>query len=106
MDALTLLATIPAEIRPHLIPVGADKAPTRPNWQVPTLRFSDHQLLTAAAIGLRLGHSGILAADLDPPDDNPEAGEIRFQQITGHPITDLHLPGAGPAADPAGVRSG
>ena len=89
MDALTLLAAIPAEIRPHLIPVGADKAPISKNWQAPTLRFSDHQLLRAAAIGLRLGHSGILAVDLDPPDDNPEAGEARFQQITGHPTADL-----------------
>ena len=89
MDAATLLALIPADIRPHLIPVGANKAPIHNNWQVPSLRFSDHQLLNAPAIGLRLGHSGILAVDLDPPDDYPEAGEIRFQQITGHPITDL-----------------
>lgn len=89
MDAPTLLATVPAEVRPHLIPVGADKAPTRANWQAPTLRFSDHQLLAAAAIGLRLGHCGILAVDFDPPDDNPEAGAARFLEVTGRPATDL-----------------
>jgi hypothetical protein len=89
MNATSLLATIPPEIRSHLIPVGTNKAPIHNNWQVPSLRFSDHQLLRAAAIGLRLGHSGILATDLDPPDDNPDAGEFRFREVTGHPTADL-----------------
>ncbi|MEN9767006.1 MAG: hypothetical protein RLZZ32_966 [Cyanobacteriota bacterium] len=89
MDAPSLLSALPAEIRQHLIPVAANKAPIHSNWQKPALRFSDHQLLTAPAIGLRLGHSGILAVDLDPPDDDPDAGERRFQEVTGHPITDL-----------------
>jgi hypothetical protein len=89
LDSFALLATIPVEIRQHLIPVGTNKKPVHNSWQAPTLRFSDHQLLKAAAIGLRLGHSGILAVDLDPPDDNPGAGEIRFQELTGHSTSDL-----------------
>ncbi|MFM7549240.1 MAG: bifunctional DNA primase/polymerase [Cyanobacteriota bacterium] len=69
-----LLAAIPPEHRQHLIPCSQDKRPIPKNWQQPALRFSDQALLSAPAIGLRMGHSGILAVDLDPPDDDPGAG--------------------------------
>ncbi len=84
-----LLEAIQPEHRQHLIPCGANKAPIPAKWQHPTLRFSDQTLLNAPAIGLRLGHSGILAVDLDPPDDDTDAGERRFQEVTGHPSSDL-----------------
>lgn len=87
--AVALLAAVPAAIRPHLIPVGPDKVPTARRWQVPDLRFSDQALMAAPAIGLRLGHCGILAVDFDPPSDDPTAGERQFLEVTGHPSSDL-----------------
>jgi hypothetical protein len=56
---------------------------------VPDLKFSDQVLIAAPAIGLRLGHCGILAVDFDPPSDDPTAGERQFLTVTGHPSSDL-----------------
>ncbi|MFN7632455.1 MAG: bifunctional DNA primase/polymerase [Cyanobacteriota bacterium] len=88
-DACALLRAIPDEHRQHLIPCGANKAPIPPRWQHPALRFSDQALISASAIGLRLGHSGIIAVDLDPPDDNSDAALLKLEQVTGHPVSDL-----------------
>ena len=88
-DPRALLSCIPADHRQHLIPCRSNKAPIPARWQQPGLRFSDQALISAPAIGLRLGHSGILAVDLDPPDDNPDAAILKFEQVTGHPVSDL-----------------
>jgi len=73
----------------QLIPVGRDKRPIHAGWQEPHRQFTIHQLTNAPAIGLRLGHSGVIAADFDPPADDPAAGDRTFQKITGRSSAEL-----------------
>jgi len=73
----------------QLIAVGRDKRPLHQGWQHPERIYSTRELEHAPAIGLRLGLSGLLAVDLDPPADDPDAGERTFQHLTGRPSADL-----------------
>jgi len=72
-----------------LIPCGRDKRPLHREWEQPERVYSTRQLEQAPAIGLRLGISGLLAVDFDPPADDPEAGERTFQHLTGRPSSDM-----------------
>lgn len=82
-------AAIGTDHADQLIPCGRDKRPLHQGWQHPARVYSNRQLEQGPAIGLRLGISGLLAVDLDPPADDPDAGERSFEQLTGHPSSDL-----------------
>ncbi len=73
----------------QLIPVGANKRPMHAGWQQPGRIFSTEQLAAAPAIGMRLGHSGLVAVDFDPPADDPAAGDRGFHALTGRTAADL-----------------
>lgn len=76
-------------IRPHLIAVGPDKRPLRSGWQQPHQHYSDGILLTAPAIGLRLGYP-VLAVDFDPKPADLGQAERTFLDLTGR--GSAHLP--------------
>jgi len=82
-------AAIGTDHADQLIPCGRDKRPLHVGWQRPELICTTEQLNRAPAVGLRLGLSNLLAIDLDPPADDPTAGERSFERLTGRPSADL-----------------
>lgn len=77
-------------IRPHLIPVGCNKRPLTDAWQQPDRVYSDRELLSAPAIGLRLGYP-ILAVDFDPKPENLSQAERTFEEKTGRSSAELPI---------------
>jgi hypothetical protein len=79
-----------SHIRPHLIPVGRNKRPLTDAWQQPDRVYSDRELLSAPAIGLRLGYP-ILAVDFDPKPENLSQAERTFEEKTGRSSAELPI---------------
>ena len=77
-------------LRPHLIPVSAEKRPLTRAWEQPDRTYTDTVLHYAPAIGLRLGYP-VLAVDFDPKPDNLSQAERTFEHRTGRSSVELPI---------------